>query len=214
MAVPASQLIFSLSSVGLAKACFDRIQAYLLADTWEDARGLIDSSGGNRMMLLSTNHDTELINSARSETSRDDIALHDVSVKPASDADLAVSNISLNIKACSFVMIVGPVGSGKSTILKAMLGELPCQNGIISVSRQRMAYCSQSAWLPNGTIREIVSGCPDSAGIDQQWYDSSIHACALEEDVEQLPQGHTTVIGSKGLKLSGGQKQRLVSVSI
>ena len=110
-------------------------------------------------------------------------------------------------------MIAGPIGSGKTTLLKAILGELPCRDGSISVHPHSLAYCSQSVWLPNGSIQEIVTGTSDRLEIDQQWYSSTIHACALEDDIAHLPDNHETIIGSKGLKLSGGQKQRLVCSS-
>lgn len=143
-------------------------------------------------------------------TENDAVVLDSVSIKPSSDAELALRDITFTIRKSSFTMVVGPVGSGKSTLLKAILGELPYQSGSISIWRQKMGYCSQSVWLPNGKIREIITGYSNAEDIDQEWYNTTIHACALEEDIAQFSESHETVIGSKGLKLSGGQKQRLV----
>ena len=108
-------------------------------------------------------------------------------------------------------MVTGLVGSGKSTLLKAILGELPCDSGHIRVASKRMAYCGQSTWLQNASVRQIVGGVFDETSIDQEWYAAVMHACALDEDVRHLPEGHDTIIGSRGITLSGGQKQRLVS---
>jgi ABC-type bacteriocin/lantibiotic exporter with double-glycine peptidase domain len=110
-------------------------------------------------------------------------------------------------------MIIGSVGSGKSSLLKAILGELSCDGGVIRVCSKSMAYCSQTPWLPNTGIREIVTGFPEEMDIDREWYDSVMHACAFDEDVSQMPNRDDTLVGSRGLTLSGGQKQRLVSVS-
>ena len=128
----------------------------------------------------------------------------------APGASFKLQNINLSISKGTIVMILGPVGSGKSTLLKAMLGELACTSGHVRIDHRKVAYCSQSPWIPNGTIRQIICGPSNVADIDQQWYDTTIHVCALEEDIAQLPQSHDTVVGSRGVKLSGGQKQRLV----
>ncbi|KAM0271868.1 hypothetical protein ACHAQH_008953 [Verticillium albo-atrum] len=70
----------------------------------------------------------------------------------------------------------------------------------------KIAYCPQSAWLQNATIREnIVFG----QAFDQSFYNRVVHACALEADFALLPQGDLTEIGEKGITLSGGQKQRV-----
>jgi ABC-type bacteriocin/lantibiotic exporter with double-glycine peptidase domain len=105
-------------------------------------------------------------------------------------------------------MLVGTVGSGKSTLLKSLLGELRFESGGISVATKNMAYCSQSPWLPNATVREIVCGIPGHE--DLEWYRTVLHACAFDQDVLALPNNDDTLIGSRGVTLSGGQKQRLV----
>lgn len=82
--------------------------------------------------------------------------------------------------------------------------------GIIDVSCQRLAFCDQSPWLTYATIRENVTGMADSS-FDEAWYSKVIHACALEKNLEQLPDGDQFMVGSRGIALSGGQRQRLVS---
>ena len=111
-------------------------------------------------------------------------------------------------------MVVGVVGSGKSTLLKALVGELPCDSGSISAQSQDSAYCSQTPWLQNASVRKIICGPTENAGIDEDWYKSVIHACALDQDILDLPEHHESLIGSRGVTLSGGQKQRLVTMDI
>ncbi|EXF85940.1 5'-nucleotidase [Colletotrichum fioriniae PJ7] len=69
-----------------------------------------------------------------------------------------------------------------------------------------MAYCSQSPWLENGTLRQNILGV---SILERKWYDSVISACGLEADLKVLESGDLTVIGSNGVNLSGGQKQRV-----
>ena len=106
-------------------------------------------------------------------------------------------------------MLIGPSGCGKSTLLKALLGETPCSEGKIELSSKSIAFCDQTPWHMNGTVKDsIVAMSP----FDERWYASVVHACALEEDLSQLPRGDKSVIGSKGIALSGGQSQRIVCV--
>ncbi len=112
-------------------------------------------------------------------------------------------------------MAVGPVGCGKSTFLKALIGETTFLDGELRVvGSPRVAYCDQTSWIINGTIRE--TSLPDhqvlfSDSDEDDWYATVVQACDLTADLQQLPSGDATVVGSKGLKLSGGQKQRIVS---
>ena len=133
-------------------------------------------------------------------------------IKPSPNSELALRDISFNAAKGSLTMIIGVVGSGKSTLLKAILGELPCESGHVQVASKRMAYCSQSTWLQNASVQQIVCGDSEDVSFDREWYSTVMHACALDEDVLHMPDGDDTIIGSKGITLSGGQKQRLVSL--
>lgn len=81
--------------------------------------------------------------------------------------------------------------------------------GEITVSSSQIAYCAQTVWLQNRNIQQIITGSLQNIGIDIQWFEKVLHACILDEDVQELPDGDQTLIGSKGATLSGGQKQRL-----
>ena len=119
-------------------------------------------------------------------------------------------------------IIVGPTGSGKTSLLMALLGEMTLVQGSVFLpggqSRETLredpethltesiAYCAQQAWLANDTIKQnIVFAAP----LDESRYRSVIAACALERDFEILDGGDSTLVGEKGITLSGGQKQRI-----
>jgi ABC-type bacteriocin/lantibiotic exporter with double-glycine peptidase domain len=120
-------------------------------------------------------------------------------------------NIKVNttIPTGSLTIIVGPVGCGKSTFLKALLGETQSLEGIVSLSSSDIAFCDQTPWMINGTIRENIIA--ETRQFDEAWYTTVINACVLLQDIQQYPLGDATMVGSKGVKLSGGQKQRVVS---
>ncbi|KAF4462606.1 Multidrug resistance-associated 1 [Fusarium albosuccineum] len=123
-----------------------------------------------------------------------------------SEARPLLRNITFTVRRGQLVLLLGPVASGKTTLLKALLGEVPHVSGRIALSNERLAWCEQTPWLVNQTIRENVVGY---SYFDAELYQTVIRACDLEKDLGQLSQGDSTKIGSKGLALSGGQKQRV-----
>ena len=125
------------------------------------------------------------------------------------------SRISLTLKSSpngTLVMIVGAVGSGKSTFLRGIAGETPVLEGELFIKDPDLAFCEQTSWLTNTSIRENIIGEVLSSVFDAQWYHTVVRACGLEPDLKRMPAGDETLVGSKGAKLSGGQKQRIVSL--
>lgn len=113
----------------------------------------------------------------------------------------------INFSACKGELscIVGRVGSGKSSFLQAILGDLYKVKGTVTVHGS-VAYVAQQAWVMNATVREnIVFG----HRWDPAFYEKTVKACALIEDFGQLPDGDNTEVGERGISLSGGQKARL-----
>ena len=103
------------------------------------------------------------------------------------------------------------VGSGKSTLIQALLGETITHKGFMSVvSPNSMAFCAQTPWLINKSIQQNILG---TSPFDGAWYGEVVRACALVEDLSGYPSGDRTLVGSKGMTLSGGQKQRIVGVT-
>lgn len=142
---------------------------------------------------------------------RSAVFIDQITLRLSPSAEPVLHGFSLDVKLATTILVVGPVGCGKTVLMKAILGEFGCESGDIFVYSKSMAYCSQTPWLLNSTIRQSICGLAVSAAIDEEWYKQVIFACALDRDIFQLPDGDQSVIGSRGLTLSGGQKQRLVS---
>ncbi|PWA81661.1 ATP-binding cassette subfamily C member 8 [Artemisia annua] len=127
------------------------------------------------------------------------ISWNDDSSKPT------LTNIDLEINSGEKVAICGEVGSGKSTLIATILGEVPNIKGTVEVNG-KVAYVSQTAWIQTGTIREnILFG----SLMDEEKYAKVVKNCSLVKDIEMLPFGDQTIIGERGVNLSGGQKQRV-----
>jgi ABC-type bacteriocin/lantibiotic exporter with double-glycine peptidase domain len=108
----------------------------------------------------------------------------------------------------SVTMISGPVGCGKSVLLKNVLGELQPKSGRIRVSTSYIGYCSQTPWLQNATLRKNIIG---ASGFEEVWYHTILDICNLNQDISQLSDGDETLLGSRGVTVCGGQKHRIVS---
>ena len=118
-----------------------------------------------------------------------------------------LKNISVEIPLKKLTVIAGPTGSGKSSFLKALLGDLKLNSGqILFPNSSRIAYVSQTAWIQNETIRNNI--CYGKK-YEEKWYNDVIFYCSLEKDMEVFPAGDSTRIGEKGINLGGGQKQRI-----
>ncbi|KAE9102605.1 Multidrug resistance-associated protein 1 [Phytophthora fragariae] len=116
-----------------------------------------------------------------------------------------LNHVNLTVKQGDLVVVHGSVGSGKSSLCSALLGEMNKLTGNVFV-RGRVAYYSQETWIQNMTIREnILFGLP----YDKEKYSRVIAACGLLPDLQQFPGGDATEIGQKGVNLSGGQKARV-----
>ncbi|KAG0148314.1 hypothetical protein CROQUDRAFT_669974 [Cronartium quercuum f. sp. fusiforme G11] len=117
-----------------------------------------------------------------------------------------LSDIYLNIPRGSLTAIVGPVGSGKSSLLQALIGEMKQTAGRNARFGGSIGYCPQSAWIQNDTIRgNILFGLP----YEEKKYKRVIAAACLEADLKIFPQHDLTSIGERGINISGGQKLRL-----
>ncbi|XP_059617024.1 multidrug resistance-associated protein 1 isoform X3 [Phlebotomus argentipes] len=119
--------------------------------------------------------------------------------------ETVLRDINMRVEREKVVAVVGTVGSGKSSLVSAYLGELEKLQGRV-VTNGRIAYVSQQAWIQNATLQDNIIFGKD---MDRKRYERVIEACALKPDIEMLPGGDQTEIGEKGINLSGGQKQRV-----
>lgn len=116
-----------------------------------------------------------------------------------------LENIEFSARKGELSCIVGRVGSGKSSLLQSLLGDLWKTQGEVIV-RGRVAYVAQQPWIMNASVREnIVFG----HRWDPHFYELTVEACALVDDFKSLPDGDQTEVGERGISLSGGQKARL-----
>ncbi|KAH9068493.1 ABC transporter [Lactarius deliciosus] len=116
-----------------------------------------------------------------------------------------LKHIDLRVARGQLVAIVGAVGSGKTSLLQGLIGDMRRTDGSVRVGGS-VAYCSQSAWIQNATIRDNI--CFGRA-FEAERYWKAVHDACLEPDLDVLPNGDMTEVGERGISLSGGQKQRV-----
>ncbi|KAI4312632.1 hypothetical protein MLD38_037434 [Melastoma candidum] len=135
-----------------------------------------------------------------------DIEIQDGKFVWSSELDKpTLDNINLKVRRGMKVAICGTVGSGKSSLLSCILGEMKKVSGQVKVSGTK-AYVPQSPWILTGDVREniLFGGTYDAVK-----YDQTVKACALLKDFELFSVGDRTEIGERGINMSGGQKQRI-----
>nr|CAD7403769.1 unnamed protein product [Timema poppensis] len=116
-----------------------------------------------------------------------------------------LSQINLNVQPGQLCVVIGPVGAGKSSLLQAILKELPLYKGTITASSE-VSYASQEPWLFVGTVRQnILFGQP----YNPKRYNEVVKVCALKRDFELFANGDKTIVGERGVSLSGGQRARI-----
>ncbi len=137
----------------------------------------------------------------------------------SNDQVFSLRNLEINFPYNRLSVVYGPTGSGKTSLLLALLGEMECLKGRYHLPKSdhvmldpstgfknTVAYVPQTAWLLNATIRDNILFGEE---FDAERYDSVIRGCALVKDFENLDGGDLTEIGEKGINVSGGQKQRI-----
>ncbi|KAK4616029.1 ABC-type transporter cicA [Fulvia fulva] len=117
-----------------------------------------------------------------------------------------IRDIDLNVGRDELVAVIGSVGSGKSSFLAALAGDMRKTSGSVTFGANRRAFCPQSAWIQNATVKDNITFGRD---YNKKWYNDVVDACALRPDLDMLPAGDMTEIGERGITVSGGQKQRL-----
>ncbi|XP_067134909.1 ATP-binding cassette sub-family C member 4-like [Centruroides vittatus] len=116
-----------------------------------------------------------------------------------------LNGISLNMKPGELLTVIGPVGSGKTSLLMSVLGEIPITSGEVSV-KGKISYASQEAWVFNATVRENILFGEE---YEEDKYRKILHITALEKDIRLFPKRDLTVVGERGVIMSGGQKARI-----
>ncbi|PWY89950.1 putative ABC multidrug transporter [Aspergillus heteromorphus CBS 117.55] len=196
---PLTEVFLSIPQIVSGLACLGRIQAFLECETRDDFRRAITE--------MRQNTEKNILDTAAGQDSAYPVVINDGSFGWESDK-LVLRNINTRVSKSSLTIVVGPVGSGKSTLCKALLGEIPFNGGsvVLSARFSHVGFCDQTAFLSNGSIKDNIIGY---SPFNSERYAEVIEATALRFDFDTLPQGDRTNIGSDGITLSGGQKQRV-----
>lgn len=196
-----------------ARASLDRFEQYLALEERQDPRYSDLAAFSAEVARSKANEEVvEEIKVVRTEAERPAsrvIEFYKAEIAVEGTEKAILPEVTVTIERRELVMVVGPTGGGKSTLLRAILGEIELLGGSLYVEAGFIAYCDQTAWIWNASIQVNIIG---NSPVDMGWYDSVLEACLLKPDLRRLPQGDQTMVGSNGGNLSGGQKQRVVSI--
>lgn len=208
--IPLDQLADMVAHVQESKVSVDRVEEFLREEETEKYIQLKKSKQASpHETKIALEHAT-LTWGAKSDSSK------------TASKTFRLIDMNIDFVVGKLNVIAGATGSGKTSLLMALLGEMQLLDGLVHIpgghSRQQLrpdprtgltesvAYCAQQAWLVNATIKEnILFASP----FDARRYKAVIDACALKRDLEILDAGDQTLVGEKGITLSGGQKQRI-----
>ena len=208
--IPLDQLGDMLAHVQETKVSLDRVGEFLAEEETEKYEQLgtdnVDEHG-NKVIGF---RDATFIWGGKNEVDAD------------GNMAFRLMDLDVNFEIGKLNIIAGPTGSGKTSVLMALLGEMTLMEGRVYCPGGRsredvrvdpetgladtVAYAAQSPWLVNANIKDNILF---AAPYDEQRYNNVIVACALERDLEILDEGDETLVGEKGISLSGGQKQRI-----
>ena len=227
---PLASLLMAMAQFAGSVGCFGRIQAFLEKSEHIDQRlkpfpdnsekdqssqsnGGSSQSDGSGAEILSWNEKKKISPLVleksvipMSNADGDALRVENATIGFDGGKGALIKSTTLHIPRAKLTMIVGPVGCGKTVLLKGLLGEIPTLSGTIQLFAEDVSYCDQTPFHMNGTVRDSIT---TFEGFDERWYNTVVEGCALDEDLQQLPLGDQTRIGSKGIALSGGQCQRL-----
>ncbi|XP_023213002.1 multidrug resistance-associated protein 4-like, partial [Centruroides sculpturatus] len=133
------------------------------------------------------------------------IWMNNVTATWKNESQPTLSKISLNVQPGELLTVIGPVGSGKTSLLMSVLGEIPVTSGKVIV-KGKIAYASQEAWVFNETVRENILFGEE---FKEEKYRNVLYITALEKDISLFPKGDLTIVGERGVIMSGGQKARI-----
>ena len=150
------------------------------------------------------------------EAAKKDDSATATAIVPAEDftnkAIHTLRNVNLKVKQGQLVGIVGTVGSGKSSMLTSLLGEMHLRSGSVMITKNAdgslpsIAYCDQRPWIVNATVKDNILFGKE---YDADRFNKAIFAACMTDDLKILSAGVETEIGERGINLSGGQKARV-----
>ncbi|KAI0128261.1 P-loop containing nucleoside triphosphate hydrolase protein [Xylariales sp. AK1849] len=191
----------ALPSLVQAAACFGRIEHFCLkGSAFDETDSLAGPAGSSKA-------DLDLREMYFRPLGKDDhlMAFERADIAWDSESSPVLRDLTLRLPS-GLTAIVGPVASGKSTLLWTILGETTLKAGSMTSAVSRAAFCAQTPWIIDETIRYNVTL---GLEFDQDWYSFSVTCSCLQGDLDNLPRGDLTLAGSDGASLSGGQRQRV-----
>ncbi|KAJ3417589.1 Canalicular multispecific organic anion transporter 2 [Chytridiales sp. JEL 0842] len=212
---PLLMMPLAISQATDAWISINRIEEILLAEELTNGPKLLPSSTDNAEPAVKIDNATfewdeppgsNIKIEDSSPGKLENLKKEEAAIEPTAVSEtFTLQNINIHIKKGSLTAIIGSVGSGKSSLLQALVGEMRRVQGDVTL-RGSMGWCPQAAWIFNATVKDnILFGQP----YDEKKYMEVLKKCALESDLKILPAGDQTEIGERGINLSGGQKQRV-----
>ncbi|XP_047065452.1 ABC transporter C family member 14-like [Lolium rigidum] len=198
----------AIAAITQATVSLGRLDRYLLDAELNDAtvEHVLDSGIGAYRVVVEVHDATfawDMRGKKENETEQEDEDETIVEETPV--LETVLKGINMEVRRGELAAVVGTVGSGKSSLLSCIMGEMDKVSGKLRVCGST-AYVAQTAWIQNGTIQEnILFGRP----MDSERYKEVTRSCCLEKDLEMMEFGDQTEIGERGINLSGGQKQRI-----
>lgn len=126
--------------------------------------------------------------------------------KFSTEKNTILRGINLTLREGTFTGVSGTHGSGKTSLLRAMIGRLQRTGGTSTIAWNRVAYCPQTPWIHSGTIRSNILFGQE---YEKSRYEEVLRACCLEEDLKTFPDYDERVVSEGGHSLSGGQARRV-----
>ncbi|KAM3966704.1 ATP-binding cassette sub-family C member 4-like [Aphomia sociella] len=191
-----------------ARVSIKRLEEFLALDETNVTKSFNDTVDMNNLNNIKNDKNNHEMENSKQKMIRDTkLVMAGVTASWQQESGVGtLKNLSLVVNPGEFIGVAGLVGSGKSSLLQLILGELVPSKGSVSLGSARISYASQEPWLFVATVRQnILFGLP----YDPVRYKKVVTACALLRDFEQLPSGDATMVGERGASLSGGQRARI-----
>ncbi|KAL8792917.1 MAG: hypothetical protein Q9195_004494 [Heterodermia aff. obscurata] len=206
---PLLNFILAVPSLVQCLGCFQRIQEYCRLNSDMDTTDndiVVRASNSDRPTASGSGMELSSL-PADSPASEVLVTFRNASFGWGKGLDPVLKQLCLHICKGKIIMVTGPVGSGKSTLIQSLLGETTLLGGQLVGQSLPSAYCSQEPWIMNDTIRNNVIL---SSLFDEKWYDYVMRVCGVHDEFKSASRNGQLYAGSKGTTLSGGQKQRVV----
>jgi len=159
-----------------------------------DFPGLLDSSDDDASAIEES--EKQVASSTRGMS-------HDISDVNEANCEFFIRDVNFEVRRSNVLAVIGKVGSGKTLLLRALLGELPVSQDTVMTISGKLSYASQKPFILNASLRENVLFGSD---FDELRYEATLDACCLRHDIQRLgPAKDLTEIGERGVTLSGGK---------